>query len=199
MARPKATETPAPERMQEAFWRLLERKPYAQITISDITRESGLNRSAFYYHYTNIPELADDAIAAIYERPEVAAFIAHIIRRDSDIGTMREYAMRYVADASSRTSLHRLSLIVGSHGSAGLTAQLKGYLRTIWLSIIGVDPERLDTGQLIVIEFVSSGIIGLIGRAPTLFTPEGIDALACSALPDMVSQLISSLRKDNTD
>lgn len=48
MGRPKAEEAGARERMRDAFWTLLERKPYDQITVSDVTRTSGLNRSAFY-------------------------------------------------------------------------------------------------------------------------------------------------------
>ncbi|MBT1181936.1 TetR/AcrR family transcriptional regulator [Bifidobacterium sp. CP2] len=194
MARPKATERTAPEKMQEAFWTLLERKPYVQITISDITRESGLNRSAFYYHYTNIPELADDAIAAIYEQPDVTAFIAHIIRQDENIDALREYALRFVDAPERLASIRRLSLIAGPHGSTGLASQLKSYVVGIWLSVLSLDESRLNPGQRIVLEYASSGMLGILGKAQTLLTPDSIEWLARSAVPDTISQLINSLK-----
>ncbi|WP_163196248.1 TetR/AcrR family transcriptional regulator [Bifidobacterium platyrrhinorum] len=198
MARPKATERSAPERMQEAFWTLLEKKPYAQITISDITRESGLNRSAFYYHYANIPELADDAIAAIYGEPGVTGFIAHIIRQDGDIGMLRDYALEFVGSPEHLASIRHLSLIAGPHGSTGLAAQLKTYVGGVWLSVLGLDESQLSSGQRIVLEFATSGILGVLGKARTLFTPESVEWLANSALPDTIAQLINSLKGDDS-
>ncbi|MBW3092962.1 TetR/AcrR family transcriptional regulator [Bifidobacterium sp. 82T10] len=196
MARPKADEQGAPEKMQEAFWTLLERKPYAQITISDITRASGLNRSAFYYHYANIPELADDAIAAIYEEPGVTAFIAHVIRQDNDINSLRDFAPTFISTPEHLASIHRLSLIAGPHGSSGLAAQLKTYVTGIWLAAIGLDADRLNPGQRIVLEYAASGMLGILGKARILFTPEAVEWLAHYPLPNIVSQLINSL-KDN--
>ncbi|NEG88865.1 TetR/AcrR family transcriptional regulator [Bifidobacterium aerophilum] len=199
MARPKADEQSAPEKMQTAFWTLLEHKPYAQITISDITRESGLNRSAFYYHYANIPELADDAIAAIYEEPGVTEFIAHIIRQDEDIDGIRDFALANVSSPQHLASIRRLSLIAGPHGSAGLAAQLKTHVIEIWLTALGRDPATLNPGQRMVLEFASSGILGLLAKAPALFTPENIEWLSHSIMPNIVSQLINSLKdNDNT-
>ncbi|KFI53801.1 TetR/AcrR family transcriptional regulator [Bifidobacterium biavatii] len=196
MARPRAEEPSAPQKMQDAFWRLLEDKPYAQITISDITRASGLNRSAFYYHYANIPELADDAIAAIYEEPGVTAFIAHVIRQDNDINALRDFALEFIGTPEHLTSIHRLSLIAGPHGSSGLSAQLKTYVAGIWLAAIGVDEAQLNPGQRIVLEYAASGMLGVLGKAQTLFTPEAVEWLAHSPLPNIVSQLINSLKDD---
>ena len=35
----------------EGFKKLMSKKPFAKITISDITTESGFNRQTFYYHF----------------------------------------------------------------------------------------------------------------------------------------------------
>ncbi|MCH9276085.1 TetR/AcrR family transcriptional regulator [Bifidobacterium amazonense] len=200
MTRPRAGERSAPEKMQEAFWLLLEQKPYAQITISDITRVSGLNRSAFYYHYGNIPELADDAIAAIYEEPDIIAFITSIVRqRDATggIGTIddiRAFALANVASPQRMANVRRLSLIAGPHGSAGLAAQLKTRVIDIWMAALGRDSATLNPGQHILLEFVSSGVLGILAKAPALFTAENVEWLSGSILPNVISQLINSLR-----
>ncbi|MDE7018351.1 MAG: TetR/AcrR family transcriptional regulator [Lachnospiraceae bacterium] len=54
----------------DAFWRLLEEKPYGKITVKDIVDCCQVNRNTFYYHFHDIPELlittirqnADDTI-----------------------------------------------------------------------------------------------------------------------------------------
>lgn len=196
MARPKTGEQSAPEKMQDAFWALLEQKPYAQITISDITRTSGLNRSAFYYHYGNIPELADDAIASIYDDPDITAFIAHIIRQDEGIEALRDYTIASITTPQRIASIRRLSLIAGPHGSTGLTDQLKTHVIEIWLSTLGRNPAELNPGQRILLEFASSGMLGILAKAPEVFTPENIEWLSRSILPTIIAQLINSLKSD---
>ncbi|MEG1241415.1 MAG: TetR/AcrR family transcriptional regulator [Oscillospiraceae bacterium] len=42
-----------------SFLRLLEKKPFAKITIKDIADDCGINRNTFYYHYQDIYGLAE--------------------------------------------------------------------------------------------------------------------------------------------
>lgn len=201
MPRPRADEQSAPEKMQEAFWLLLEQKPYTQITISDITRASGLNRSAFYYHYANIPELADDAIATIYDQPDIITFITSIIRQGdgiTNIDGIRAFALASLSSPQRIIGIHRLSLIAGPHSTAGLMAQLKTRVIEIWMNALGRDPDTLVPGQRILLEFVSSGILGVLAKAPTLFTAENIEWLTHSIMPNIISQLVNALQEDNS-
>ena len=46
----------------DAFWQLLEEKPYNKITVKDIVDRCHLNRNTFYYHFHDIPELLEDSI-----------------------------------------------------------------------------------------------------------------------------------------
>lgn len=195
MARPRADQQSAPEKMQAAFWHLLERKPYAQITISDITRASGLNRSAFYYHYASIPELADDAIAALYAQSNVAAFIVHLIQQPNDTEAISDYGKR-IDDPVYRSCMRKIMLIAGSHGSAALVRQLKDIVIGIWLSSINVKRESLSPAQRITVEFAASGILGMFNVAQgmlerTEFNPDWITQ---SPVPRTVSQLVHSLQ-----
>ena len=192
MPRPKAAEQPAPQKMQEAFWKLLERKPYTKITVSDITRKSGLNRTAFYYHYTNIAELAEDAIAAIYQDQGIITFITRLIRQPDDIDLRDEYT-RFVDGPQYLVSVRRIALITGPHGSTSLTKQLRDFIIDIWLDLIGLDRNRLNPAQWLIMEFASNGILGVISNAATLFNPEGARWIAKTRLPETVSHLINSM------
>lgn len=45
-----------------AFWQLLEEKPYSKITVKDIVERCQINRNTFYYHFHDIPELLETVI-----------------------------------------------------------------------------------------------------------------------------------------
>lgn len=195
MGRPKADEKGAPERMRQAFWLLLEAKPYTQINVSDVTRAAGLNRSAFYYHYTSIPQLADDAIASLYQESNVAAFIIHLIRQPDDSDAIGDYGKR-VADPRNRDCIRRLTLIAGPHGSAGLVRQLKNFVIDVWLSSIGVKRESLNPVQRVTAEFAASGVLGMLNAAQQMFDSAGFNPewFARSPVPQAVSRLVHSLK-----
>ena len=50
---------------QEAFCRLIQTTPAAQITVSELCREAGLNRSTFYRHYAIPLDVITDAVREI--------------------------------------------------------------------------------------------------------------------------------------
>ena len=46
----------------DTFWQLLEEKPYNKITVQDIVDRCHVNRNTFYYHFQDIPSLAQSSI-----------------------------------------------------------------------------------------------------------------------------------------
>lgn len=42
-----------------AFWQLLDEKPYNKITVKNIVERCQVNRNTFYYHFHDIPELLE--------------------------------------------------------------------------------------------------------------------------------------------
>lgn len=59
MARPRKdqVEPLAPERIKEAFWVLLEKHDFKDITVTMITQEAHCNRGTFYYHFESMDAL----------------------------------------------------------------------------------------------------------------------------------------------
>lgn len=45
-----------------AFWQLLDEKPYNKITVKNIVERCQVNRNTFYYHFHDIPELLETII-----------------------------------------------------------------------------------------------------------------------------------------
>ena len=52
------------QEISEAFWQLLEEMPYSKITVKEIADRCQLNRNTFYYHFQDIPALAEATMAA---------------------------------------------------------------------------------------------------------------------------------------
>lgn len=46
----------------DVFWQLLEEKPYNKITVQRIVERCQVNRNTFYYHFQDIPTLAEWSI-----------------------------------------------------------------------------------------------------------------------------------------
>lgn len=55
-------------RFDEALLSLLEKKPFAYITVSEICEEAGVNRSTFYLHYENTCDLLHEATKYVLDR-----------------------------------------------------------------------------------------------------------------------------------
>src|SRR5690606_40839879 len=77
MGRPRNDGGPtAPQRLEAAFFDLLSATPYQDVTISALVREAGVNRNSFYYHYTDLDDLARSATDNV-----VLSEIAHLIAK----------------------------------------------------------------------------------------------------------------------
>lgn len=52
------------QELSETFWQLLEEMPYSKITVKSIVDRCQLNRNTFYYHFHDIPALAEATMQA---------------------------------------------------------------------------------------------------------------------------------------
>lgn len=46
----------------DAFWELLDEKPYNKITVKNIVERCGVNRNTFYYYFQDIPSLMEETL-----------------------------------------------------------------------------------------------------------------------------------------
>lgn len=55
-------------KFDEALLTLLEKKPFEYITVSELCKEAGVNRSTFYLHYENTADLLKETTQYVLER-----------------------------------------------------------------------------------------------------------------------------------
>lgn len=77
----------------DAFWLLLEEKPYNKITVKDIVDRCQMNRNTFYYHFHDIPELLQTAVKNDAD---------HIIQNYGKTGTLLECITCFIKHCSNR-------------------------------------------------------------------------------------------------
>ena len=71
----------------EAFWQLLDEKPFNKITVKNIVELCGVNRNTFYYHFSDIPQLlehtlkeyTDDVINSTFNPESTVDCVSHLI------------------------------------------------------------------------------------------------------------------------
>lgn len=152
MARPKKTQEgpSAVERMEEAFWELLDEKPYSKITVGEIVKRAQVNRNAFYYHFDNLDDLADYALdnALPYELYSQFFHSPH-----ADFLSIESFVQN--EDLMDRIS--KMSRVAGKHGTGELLAKAQKMAITAVLEENNLTEEDLTKEELLELKFVTGG------------------------------------------
>lgn len=142
-----------------AFWDLIAERPYAEISVLDIVRRAGVNKNTFYYHFTNIDEMAAAAVGESRDTQAFAQLLASIDAFGADaVGP---------EDARLHQSFERLGLIAGSHSSPALRELLKDTIAQGWCEMFDIDLQAASFADEVSFEFALGGALAIIGMRPT--------------------------------
>ena len=75
--------------IMDSFIRLLEERPVKKISVKDIVEDCGINRNTFYYHFADVPALAEEVV-----RTEAMDIPQSVLKLDS-LQACVEVAMRH--------------------------------------------------------------------------------------------------------
>lgn len=156
---------PAKDRLENAFWNLLQDRDYRKITVTDVVHEAGVNRNSFYYHFASLPELADFAIMHQVESIPINQ------APDPDRNPEEQWHERVSAllsDPNQRRRLDRLALIAGPHSTIELGESLRDFARLQMISMLQKDPDHLDLKTDLMVEFSVGGMLAVLQRWPKL-------------------------------
>ncbi|MEE1324036.1 MAG: TetR/AcrR family transcriptional regulator [Bifidobacteriaceae bacterium] len=190
-----AKRIPATDKLRQAFWELLEQRSYTDITVKDIIARARINRSAFYYHYADLKDLAIDAITAEYCADEDGDWLISVIA-SGNITAIAEHLEKTTTSAFLE-HVHRQALIAGPHGTAELTKILRERIALIWLSSLGLSRNQLDAGQRMVLHFAIGGIVNSLGDIEQLIR-EGYTEDLQHKVVKMIAYTLKMLRQKLT-
>ena len=156
MARPRKSERDAAGiRLANAFWTLLEHHRLANITVGMVAEQAELNRGTFYYHFRDIDDLTARAIEVEFNSQALLPGIFDLIAGAPGSITAIELIQQ---------RMQRLSLLIDRGGLDVLSMQIKRLVRQTWTAILCAEGESLKPETLFIIEYTTSGIIGLIAN-----------------------------------
>lgn len=181
MGRPRNDGGPtAPQRLEAAFFDLLSATPYQDVTISALVREAGVNRNSFYYHYTDLDDLARGATDNV-----VLSEIAHLIASGLTPASEQVDQLSRVPGMAER--VRRMLILTGSHSTARLRGIVREAVQDIWLAEFGLEREDLEPQEEAALDFIAGGAMALLSRVdPSITGKEGP--------PELTLELIAEIR-----
>ena len=138
----------------EAFWDLLDERPFHKITVKDIVDRCQINRNTFYYHFHDIPELLE--ITVKQEADD-------IIRSNSQFGSHLDCVKPFV-----ELSLRRKRALLHIYRSLQREVLLKEaeriatYAVTEYIRTAAADLMISERDNVLLIRFYKCLLIGVM-------------------------------------
>lgn len=140
--------------ISDAFWQLLEEKPYNKITVQNIVERCQVNRNTFYYHFQDIPSLAEHSIKAWTEQ---------VIKENCESGELI-HCITLIVDELTRRKPAFIHLYRSSHREAFIR-----YLNEISLHIVQFYIDNVtenmnisEEGKALFIRFYKCILAGVV-------------------------------------
>lgn len=155
MARPRKSERGTADiRLANAFWTLLEHHRLVNITVGMVAEQAELNRGTFYYHFKSMDDLIDRAI-----EDEVlgnGSILQNMLSLIAESSTANGF------EAFIKQDMERIALLIKQGGMDSFSIKIKGLMFGTWKAILCDEGEELSPSTRMIIEYSTSGVIGII-------------------------------------
>ena len=138
--------------ISQAFSREKYALTYSDLTVADICRDAGLNKNSFYYHFSNL----DDMAISLIRSSSDDRFAMFVLRSATE------------EDISMPEDIHRseqyrhICLIAGENSSPWLAAALRESVINVWFRILGYDDADIPRSLYIASVFAVNGILAVL-------------------------------------
>lgn len=159
MARPKynKNETPAKDRLDNAFWSLLKENKYQNITIKALASEAKINHNTFYYYYESI----DDMAQKVFNDNLANDLTEQLLDRLSSYNVCDVISINF----EMFTEKGAKSRLYARGESAYLLNIFKDSICNAWLTGIHVSKVNLSYSEQIDLEFIFCGLVSILGKS----------------------------------
>lgn len=197
MARPKykVGDTTVDTRLEEAFWRLIDRFPIKEITVNMIVAEAQCTRGSFYYHFSDMDSLIESVIEHNLPTQIPYVLISLVLTDTIDTTALSD-------DPQFVRKVDRICLLVGPHGSIEAMERIRKAIRGAWLSALELDESTLTHESRVLFEFLINGILGVLAYRARTNTDYNIASYLEALLPipkAFVKHLMNSTRHRSAD
>lgn len=186
MGRPRnySNEIKATEKIENAFWKILETEGFKSITILRLSQESGVNKNTIYYHYDNVEDVAQKAFEHNVNHQVADKFLSSILNKNANT----------FIDATMLQNIKRIHLLAKSESPFLHTLVSKSLIDT-WVKKLNIDYDKLSDSELISIRFLSSGITSILGDENLFVNQTTIREFPFTALGQASIQTLINMRQ----
>lgn len=158
MPRPKqdASQPSARDALLEAFWRLIQQKPYSKIKVKELATEANVNHNTFYYHFDDMLDLAEKAFEQAFPRDTVVQVLTVLLED--------EEASANLSASEFEGVFNRIKLFA-KPDSPELNGIIKTHIEDTWLEVMGLERSSLSPARKASLQFVLSGGLAVVGTS----------------------------------
>lgn len=152
MARPQydAQTRPADERLIGAFWETLAEKPLREMSVAELCRRAGCNKTTFYYHFRDLEELVRRAEAAFEEEDFPGLLVDIVLSGDQD--ESKEALVERL-----RPQVDRARLLLGPGGDPSFAGRMQRAMLARWCERLGVRPDEMEPYDALLLRHAMGG------------------------------------------
>lgn len=190
MPRPRQEEgPPANERLERVFFEQLKTTPFSKMTVSGIVKAAGVNRNSFYYHFTDLDDLAESAVAHLLVT-DIPRLIAEGFSVESaQVSSAIEQAIR-------DKTFSRLITVVGPHSTDKLKAMLKATIVDSWLAVYGLEEDDLDDNAWVTMRFVLGGMFEVLSTVELNDLKSAMVSIRKAPIRELASRMLADTLRE---
>ena len=147
--------------MDEALLLLLEQKEYERITVKEVCRKAGVNRTTFYLHYENMNDLLEETIGMVNERFKEALSAISADDPSREVLTSEKYLRPYLGFIKENMRIYR---VIHQHDHLFRSQKtFDSFYQSIFspaLTHFGVEENK----KKYVFAFYTQGTLAIIGK-----------------------------------
>lgn len=147
--------------MNEALLLLLEERDFDRITVKELCRKAGVNRSTFYLHYESMNDLLEETVSAVNARFQASFAALPAGDPSREVLTSEKYLRPYLRFIKENQRAYRVMHQKG--GLFHIQRTFESFYESIFspaLSHFGVDERE----KKYVFAFYTSGTVAIIGK-----------------------------------
>lgn len=145
--------------LKTAFWELYQNTPITKITVQDITRLAGFNRSTFYQYFTDVYSVLieiEDSILRDWESVFVENVASFTDRKNTE---SMEKTIETIVAFYERNGNY-LSVLLSPEGDSLFVQKIKSIIRIKVFSQLPIDSTNAEAS--LAFEFASSGMLAFL-------------------------------------
>lgn len=143
------------QNIMDAFWQLYCQYPLAQITVTAIIRRAGYNRSTFYEYFRDVADVLDTLETTLIPTIDT---LPPMHTDTMQVGMpMAQFLQWYQQHAPY------YAVLLGDRGDPAFVGKLKQHLKPLLRTLYPMTTAHDVTTREIVMEYVLSALLGVMG------------------------------------